>query len=259
MLVAANLSAGHARPVFEGVSFELQKGEFVGLLGPNGAGKSTLLKTLSGLLSPRAGRVELAGKPLAGMKVRELARQMAVLPQQPPNDGAFTVHDVVALGRHPYQQGWGWGNTEADARAVAAAMQAVGLPEAWNERRMSNLSGGEQQRVRLAQALAQEPQILLLDEPTAWADLNYQLELMRLLAAIARDKRIAVMAVLHDLNQASQFCSRLLLLHEGRLVGDGTPQEILTEEAIARAYGVRVHVQYHPETGAPYLLPRLDS
>lgn len=259
MLVASNLSAGHARPAFDGVSFQIQRGEFVGLLGPNGAGKSTLLKTLSGALPPMVGQVELDGKPLAGVRVRELARRMAVLPQQPPNDGAFTVQEIVALGRHPYQQGWGWGDAEADARAIDSAIQAVAIPEAWHERQMGHLSGGEQQRVRLAQALAQEPDILLLDEPTAWADLNYQLELLRLLAGIARSKQIAVMAVLHDLNQASQFCSRLLLLHHGRLAGDGTPEQILTEEAIAQAYGVMMHVRYHPETGAPYLLPRLRN
>lgn len=256
VLKVEGLAAGYGRPAFEDVGFAVGAGEFVGLLGPNGTGKSTLLKTISGLIRPMKGRVELFGKPFEAYRPQELARRMALLPQQPPSDGDFSVQEVVRFGRHPYQQGFGWGQAETDRRVVEDAMRALGV-EAWKDRRMGTLSGGEQQRVRLAQALAQEPRLLLLDEPTAWADLSYQLELMRQVAELSRDRGLAVVAVLHDLNQAAQFCSRLLLLHHGRLEKDGSPAEVLTEEAIARAYGVPVHVRNHPETGAPYILPRM--
>lgn len=255
-LVLEGLTAGHVRPAFEGVGFSVQTGEFVGLVGPNGAGKSTLLKAISGALRPMAGRVTIFGKDLAAYRARELSQRMALLPQLAPDDTAFKVEEVVAFGRHPYQHGWGWGDAAADRRVVLDAMQATGV-EAWRDRRMGTLSGGEQQRVRLAQALAQDPEILLLDEPTAWADFGYQLELLRLVARLASERKLAVLAVLHDLNQAAQFCSRLLLLHHGRLMADGPPAETLTEDAIARAYGVPVHIRYHPETAAPYLLPRV--
>lgn len=256
VLSVEGLSAGYGRPAFEAVTFEVQPGEFVGLLGPNGTGKSTLLKAVSGLIRPMQGRVELFGKPFEAYRPRELARRMALLPQHPPSDGDFSVLEVVRFGRHPYQQAFGWGQEDADRRVVEEAMRALGV-EAWKDRRMGTLSGGEQQRVRLAQALAQEPELLLLDEPTAWADLSYQLDLMRQVSELARSRRLAVVAVLHDLNQAAQFCSRLLLLHHGRLEKDGPPVEVLTEEAIARAYGVPVHVRNHPQTGAPYILPRM--
>lgn len=256
VLSVRNLSAGYGRPAFEAVSFEIQPGEFVGLLGPNGTGKSTLLKVVSGLLRPMGGEVELFGKPFAAYRPQELGRRMAHLPQQPPSDGDFSVHEVVSFGRHPHQSSFGWGPSETDRRVVEEAMRSLGV-EAWKNRRMGTLSGGEQQRVRLAQALAQEPELLLLDEPTAWADLSYQLDLMRQVSELARTRRLAVLAVLHDLNQAAQFCSRLLLLHHGRLEKDGAPAEVLTEEAIARAYGVPVHVRNHPQTGAPYILPRM--
>lgn len=256
VLRVEGLAAGYGKPAFAGVTFTVGPGEFVGLLGPNGTGKSTLLKAVTGLVRPLAGSVELFGKPFDAFRPLELARRMALLPQQPPSDGDFSVLEVVRFGRHPYQQSFGWGRAEQDRRVVKEAMRAVGV-EAWQDRRMGTLSGGEQQRVRLAQALAQEPELLLLDEPTAWADLSYQLDLMRQVSELARTRRLAVVAVLHDLNQAAQFCTRLLLLHHGRLEKDGSPADVLTEEAIARAYGVPVHVRNHPETGAPYILPRM--
>lgn len=255
-LVVEGLTAGHAHAAFERVGFSVRAGEFVGLVGPNGAGKSTLLKAISGALRPMAGRVTVFGKDLAAYRARELSQHMALLPQHAPDDTAFRVEELVAFGRHPYQHAWGWGDAERDRRVVLEAMRATGV-EAWRDRRMGSLSGGEQQRVRLAQALAQAPKILLLDEPTAWADLGYQLELLRLVAELASERKLAVLAVLHDLNQAAQFCNRLLLLHHGRLMADGPPTETLTEDAIARAYGVPVHIRYHPETSAPYVLPRV--
>lgn len=254
-IVVSNLSAGYGAPAFSDVSFRVAPGEFVGLLGPNGAGKSTLLKVVSGALAPLSGQVELGGVPMARHRAAELGRKLALLPQHPPDDRAFTVREVVAFGRHPHQGAWGWGDAARDRAVVVEAMEAVAVSD-WADRRMGALSGGEQQRVRLAQALAQEPEVLLLDEPTAWADLRFQLDLLGRVAALARERRIAALAVLHDLNHAAQFCSRLLLLHHGRLAQDGTPDETLTPPAIRAAYGVDVLVQRHPETGAPYVLPR---
>ncbi|MBO9539931.1 ABC transporter ATP-binding protein [bacterium] len=257
--IAVNdLSAGYGRPAFSGVSFKVEPGEFVGLLGPNGAGKSTLLKVLSGAIAPMAGNVELAGLELGRYKAQALGRKLAHLPQHPPDDRDFTVREVVAFGRHPHHGAWGWGDEERDREVVQEAMAAVAVSD-WANRRMGSLSGGEQQRVRLAQALAQEPEVLLLDEPTAWADLRFQLDLLKRVSDLARTRRIAAVAVLHDLNHAAQFCSRLLLLHHGRLAQDGAPHETLTPSAILDAFGVPVLVQRHPETGAPYVLPRLTE
>ncbi|HEY9899180.1 MAG TPA: ABC transporter ATP-binding protein [Pantanalinema sp.] len=257
-IAVTDLSAGYGQPVFSGVCFRVEPGEFVGLLGPNGAGKSTLLKVLAGAVSPLSGLVELEGRAMARYRAHELGRKLAHLPQHPSDDRAFTVREVVAFGRHPHQGAWGWGDEARDREVVQEAMEAVAVGD-WAERRMGALSGGEQQRVRLAQALAQEPAVLLLDEPTAWADLRFQLDLLKRVSEIARARRIAVVAVLHDLNHAAQFCSRLLLLHHGRLAVDGTPHETLTPATIQAAFGVPVLVQRHPETLAPYILPRLGE
>jgi iron complex transport system ATP-binding protein len=246
------LSAGYGSPVFSDVSFGLGAGEFVGLIGPNGAGKSTLLRTMAGALPATLGVVRLGDRPLSAYKPRELARRLAHLPQLPPDDGGFTVEELVMLGRHPHQAAWG-GETEGDRAAVARAMETMGVA-AWRHRLMGSLSGGERQRVRLAQALAQEPRVLLLDEPAAWADLRLQIELMALLSRLARGG-LSVFAVLHDLNHAAQFCDRLLLLYDGGLRGEGPPRRVLTAEAIRAAYGVGVHVLAHPDSGAPLLVP----
>lgn len=254
MIEVSDLSCGYASPVLERVSFSLRPGEFLGIVGPNGTGKSTLLKTLYGLLKPLEGTISVFGKPFGQYRPLELARILAVMPQDPPDDADFLAEEVVAFGRHPYTTGMGWLSRE-DQRAIKEALGFVGI-DLLGKRFMRELSGGQRQRVRFARALAQDPKVLLLDEPTTHMDLNRQLELLHLVQRLC-ERGVAAVAVLHDLNQAAQFCSRLLLLSGGALHADGTPAEVITEEHLADCFGVPVHVRYHPQTGAPYLLPRL--
>lgn len=257
LLSARGLTVGYREPVLSGVDLEVRGGEFVALLGANGAGKSTLLTTLAGQVRPLAGAALLEGREVDRLPARTVARKLAYLPQDPAADEAFTVREVVSMGRHPYQRGLGLRSHPADAAAVAHAMrvtEVLSLADA----RMGKLSGGQKQRVRLAQAIAQEPRILLLDEPTSWLDLRYQLELMGLLRDLASSEGVAVVAVLHDLNQAAQFCSRLILLADGAVLRDGPPHDVLTPATLERAYGVTALVQPHPRLAVPVVVP-LDS
>ncbi|MEB3329523.1 MAG: ABC transporter ATP-binding protein [Candidatus Sericytochromatia bacterium] len=260
-LVAEGLACGHGgQPVLSGVSAMLPAGAFVGLLGPNGVGKSTLLATLAGLLPPLAGAVWLGGEPLAGLTPRELARRRAYLPQHPPAELAWRVEEAVAIGRFPHQRGWGLVQGATDRAAVARALRAAGV-EALAERRLATLSGGQRQRVHLARALAQEAPLLFLDEPTTHLDLTHQLAFYQVVRELATTAGLTVVAVLHDLNLAAQFCHRLLLLGSGpeggagELLADGPPAAVLDPLLVARAFGQAVQVRHHPQTGLPYVLP----
>lgn len=242
-------------PVLSGVNLDIAPGEFVGLIGPNGAGKSTLLGVLTGSLQPAAGAVKLMDRPLAAWKPRERARIVAHLPQDAQEDGAFTVSQLVDFGRTPHRGAWALAASEHDRQVVAAALQRAGAAQ-WADRRLGTLSGGQRQRARIAMALAQEPLLLLADEPTTALDLAGQVDLMTLLHGLARDG-MGVVAVLHDLNLAAQFCDRLVLLAGGGVLAEGPPIRVITEDSIALAYGAAVQVAFHPQTGAPYLLPRV--
>ena len=257
LLQARGLTVGHQQPVLKGIELTVGPREFVALLGANGAGKSTLLMTLAGHLKPLGGAALLEGREVSKLPVRKVATRLAYLPQHPGSDGEFTVREVIAMGRHPYQRGWGLHRNFEDVEAVSYAMR-VTATEALADHRMERLSGGQRQRVRLAQAIAQRPKILLLDEPTSWLDLRYQLELMALLRRLALEEGVAIVAVLHDLNQAAQFCTRLVILADGEVLRDGDPRDVLTSQALSTAYGVRALVQSHPQLGVPVVIP-LDS
>lgn len=257
LLQARGLTVGHQHAVLTGIDLAVRPREFVGLLGANGAGKSTLLTTLTGHLRPLGGEALLDGREVSTLPARQVAQMLAYMPQHPASDGEFTVKELVEMGRHPYQRGLGLWQNPDDVAAVAYAMEVTATSHLAGHR-MGRLSGGQRQRVRLAQAIAQQPRVLLLDEPTSWLDLKYQLDLMALLRRLALDEHVAVVAVLHDLNQAAQFCTRVVLLADGGVLGDGEPSDVLTEEALERAYGVRALVQRHPQLGVPVVLP-LDS
>lgn len=256
VLEVSNLSCGYVseRPILEGVSFSVPQGEFVGILGPNGTGKSTLLKTIARLLPPLAGEVRLFGKPQAEYPPRELATKLAYVPQDLPPDAGWRVSEVVQMGRFPYQRGWGLFAGAEDAKAVGAAIAKTGLADLV-DRPMTQLSGGQRQRVYVARALAQQAPLLLFDEPTSHLDLAHQLEFFRLVKGLLAETGLTAVAVLHDLNMAAQFCHRLVVLKEGMLLADGTPEAIIEPGLIEEAFGLRVQVRHHPETGLPYLLP----
>ncbi|MFZ5814745.1 MAG: heme ABC transporter ATP-binding protein [Bacillota bacterium] len=240
------------RPVLQEFSLNLRRGEFLAVVGPNGSSKSTLVRALCRALKPAAGRVLLDGREIYRMGARELARQMAVVQQETAVEFEFTVEELVALGRLPHLRPLR-GETEEDRRAVRWAMEMTGtLPLA--DRLVTRLSGGERQRVMVARALAQEPSLLILDEPTAHLDIAHQVELLDLTRRLNRSCGLSVIAVLHDLNLAGQYADRMLLLKEGRRYAEGAPQEVLTEANILAVYGSRVRVIRHPVEGTPHVI-----
>lgn len=218
------------------ISLSVESGALVGIIGPNGSGKSTLLKTVYRVLPPDCGEIVLLGRDLMDMTLTESARQMAVMGQFHTVNFDFTVYDMVMMGRIPHQNGRGSISAE-DREVVERALKLVGM-EKIKKRRFHSLSGGEQQRVVMARALAQEPRFLLLDEPTNHLDIRYQIQLMEIAAGLG----IGVLAVLHDLNLAAMYCSKLYVLRNGRLVSAGAPQEILNEALVQQVYGVSCEV-----------------
>ena len=243
-------------PIISDFSFEVCSGEIVGVIGPNGSGKSTLLRSLSRTLRPSAGKIFLGGQNLyTDYSARESAQQIAVVPQDSTVTLDFTVRDVVRMGRTPHlPHGPFATETAADERIVSEAMGAAGITDLAC-RAVPTLSGGERQRTILARALAQQPEALLLDEPTAHLDLRHQEEVMTLARSLAHLQKKAVVAVLHDLNLAAGYCDRLILMKEGSVFALGTPQQVLSPENLMEVYGTRAWVRPHPLSGRPFVLP----
>lgn len=236
-------------PVLTGLDLEVAAGDFLGIVGPNGVGKSTLLGLLSGYLTPGAGRVELFGRPIETWKRRELARRVAVVPQSESWSFPFRVSEVVLMGRTPYLSGPLALEGAEDIAAAKRALDAVGLSDLAC-RPLDHLSGGERQMVLVARALAQEPELLLLDEPTASLDLAHQQQVFRLLTRLNRERSLAIVVVTHDLNLAGLYCGRLAVLHRGRVASDGTPAEILSAPFLSEVYGADLWAAAGP-AGAP--------
>ena len=233
--------------VLDGVEFTIEKGEMVALLGANGAGKSTLLRALTRSLPPAKGAVLLDGHDIRKMSQKEISRFMAVVPQDTAVDFDFTVEDVVLMGRFPYM-GRFQKESRTDREIARQAMEMTGVSKL-ADRSAATLSGGERQRVIIARALCQEPELLLLDEPTANLDISYQSTLLELAVALNREKGITVVAAIHDLNLATQFFDRFLLLAQGCLLAAGSAEEVITPENIEASYGVQAAVFRHPLHG----------
>ncbi|KZE47504.1 ABC transporter ATP-binding protein [Brevibacillus parabrevis] len=234
------------------IDFDVKRGEFFGIIGPNGSGKSTLLKMISSVISPDAGEITLADKPLARYTRKELARVLAVLEQEGLPPVGFRVREVLEMGRFPYQN---WLGEEKDdvTPLIDEIMKLLGLvPLA--ERTLDQLSGGEKQRVALGKALVQKPQLLLLDEPTTYLDIGYQIQLMDIVRKWQKTTQVTVVAVLHDLNLASLYCDRILMLHKGVQIGVGTPQDMLQTDKIEAVYGTRPIVMEHPVHHLPQIM-----
>ena len=230
-------SAG-ARRVLDGVDLEVRSGELLAVLGANGSGKTTLLRILAGVLTPRRGQVDLYGRPLETWTRGEIARSIAVLPQSMELPAGFRVSEVVALGRIPHRGRW-FGAGADDERAVADALRDAAAEEL-ADRPVGELSGGERQRVLVALALAQEPRLLLLDEPTLHLDLAHQLALVRLLERLRRSRRMTVIAVLHDLNLAAVFADRAVIVHDGEVIAAGRDDRPIDPLLARRAFGVAI-------------------
>jgi len=244
-----------AAPALRDVSFSARAGEFVGLLGPNGAGKSTLVRLVAGLLAPAAGTVRLAGLDPFAAPRRTVARVCALVPQEPRIAWPFTVREAVMMGRAP-RQGLLAMPSRFDRGAVEGALAACDLVHL-ADRRLDALSGGERRRVFFARALAQEPRVLLLDEPTAFLDLGHQVAAMHM-ATVAARGGLCVVAVLHDLNLAAAACDRVVVLSGGRVVAEGAPAAVLTADRVREVWGVPVWRGENGATGAAVVLPALE-
>lgn len=237
-------------PILQGITTELPPAGIVGLIGPNGAGKSTLIRALIGLIRPSAGAVLLNGRPVTETPERQRARFTAMMPQTPDIGFGFTVAEVVAMGRHPHLPRLR-PLTDRCRTVIAEAMETTGIAHLAG-RRTTELSGGERQRVFLARALAQEPRLLLLDEPIANLDIKYQLEILELIQKLQQKRRMLVIMAIHDLTWALRVCTHLLVLKQGRLVAAGPTSDVLTEELVEDVFGVRARLLLEA-TGEPRL------
>jgi iron complex transport system ATP-binding protein len=249
---------GH--PVLRDIGVSLRLGELVALLGPNGSGKTTLLKTLCGLLSPQMGHVTWSNGELTALHRREVARRIALVPQELHIPFSFTVREIVLLGRTPHVRPL-FGESAHDHSAVELALRLTETT-ALADRFYGQLSGGEQQRVAIAMALAQEPQVLLLDEPTVHLDINHQSEVLQMVRKLNRERGLTVLATMHDLNLASLYFDRLILLRDGHIVTQGMPREVLSKERVRQVFGAEVAISAHPtRPNVPHLilLPPKDN
>jgi len=248
----------------DAVSFAVKPGEVLGIVGPNGSGKSSLLKLLARLLRPTLGDIQMAGQSINQLESQVLARMVAVVPQEFVQVFPFTVAETVLMGRFPHRRtGWwnlGMGDeSEVDLLVAHRAMVDTDVV-AFADRLVSDLSGGERQRVMIARALAQEPTILLLDEPMAFLDINHLIDICALCRRLHRERALTVVMVSHDLNVASQLCDRLVMLKEGRVCQIGTPAETIREDVLRTVYGCDVVVDAHPHTGLPRVtMPSVSS
>jgi iron complex transport system ATP-binding protein len=238
------------------VSLTVERGELVGLVGPNGAGKSTLLGTINGILEPTAGTVTVGGDDIPTLSARALARRVATVPQETSLSFAFPVREVVAMGRTPYRSRFER-VSETDREHTTQAMKRTDVAR-FADRTIDAVSGGERQRVVVARALCQDPAALLLDEPTASLDIDHQVRILSLVREFVAEGRAALCAI-HDLSLAARFCDRLVLLADGEILAAGTPESVLTEEHIERAFDTDAVVTSHPVTGVPDVTATTDQ
>ena len=240
-------------PVLRNISLGLGPSEFIGIIGPNGAGKSTLIKHMAGVLATGENRIYLEGTSLWSIPRRKLARTIAYLPQEVELVFSFSVEDVLRMGRYPYSQGIGiFTKEDQEILDNVSRMLEIG---SFRGRSFADLSGGEKQRILIASALAQEPKLVLLDEPTSALDLHHQLAIYRILQKLQMNNGLTVVVVTHDINLAAQFCTRMILMDKGEIIGDGTPDKVLQFQILQDVFGVKVYIDINPMTKSLYILP----
>ncbi|MDK2821539.1 MAG: cobalamin transport system ATP-binding protein [Clostridia bacterium] len=239
-------------PILKGVNFSIPKGNFLGIIGPNGSGKSTILKTISRVLTPASGKVILLDQDINSITRVEMSRRLAVVPQETRIDFDFTVEEIVLMGRLPHL-GKFKKESQRDFDLAREAMELTGTLHLAH-RKITELSGGEKQRVIIARALTQEPEVILLDEPTSHLDINYQTEVLDLMKKLSRENQLTVVMVLHDLNMAAQYCDYLVLLSRGKVFAQGSPQEVMTAPNIKAVYNSDVIITNHPVNNRPMLI-----
>ncbi|MCX6650453.1 MAG: ABC transporter ATP-binding protein [Methanomassiliicoccales archaeon] len=243
MLSAQDISFMYReKPVLENVDLTVNNGEILGILGPNGCGKTTLLKLLNRNLHPQSGKVLMNGTDLEDVSKKHIARHIAVVPQSNEIRFAFSVRDIVTMGRMPFLDSFR-GESSDDMRIVEEAMEKTGITE-FADRLINNMSGGERQRVIIARAIAQEPDILLLDEPTLHLDINHQFEILDLVKKLSDNEGLTVVIVSHDLPMVTKYCDRMVLIHDHRIFAEGTPGEVLTRENMRTAFNIDAAFEY---------------
>jgi iron complex transport system ATP-binding protein len=239
--------------VLKNITFSATAGEFIAIIGPNGAGKSTLIKLMDGILVSGGSDIYLEEKTLTDYSRKELARKIAYLPQDSKFAFSYTVKDVVMMGRFPYLKGV-FAYTAEDIRVVKDIMTLMEINH-FETRYFNELSGGEKQRVLIASALAQQPKIILLDEPTTALDLHHQIAIYRILKKLQKEQHITIIVVTHDINLAAQYCERMALMGKGMIIRDDKPQKVLQFNLLQETFGVKVYIDINPLTDSLYILP----
>ncbi len=255
VLAADHLQTGYDKKVIIGnMSLTIPDHNITVIIGPNGCGKSTLLKTFARLIRPSGGSILLDGKPYNSMPSKQLARIIGLLPQSPLVPEGIRVSDLIARGRYPYLETFR-GMTKEDFAAVDEAMEMMGITE-YSDRNVDELSGGQRQRVWIAMVLAQQTDILFLDEPTTYLDITYQVEILDLLTELNRKRHTTIVMVLHDINLSARYADHLIALRDGKLITEGTPAKVITEELIREVFRLESVVTSDPVSGSPFIIPK---
>jgi iron complex transport system ATP-binding protein len=257
-LSSRNVTVGYGgAPVVHDLSVEIPDGQVTTIVGPNGCGKSTLLRTLARLLAPTSGRVLLDGAPITSMSTRDIATRLTLLPQSPVAPEGLLVRDLVSRGRHPHQR-WFSQWSKKDEEVVEAAMTMTDTT-ALRDRPLDQLSGGQRQRAWIAMTLAQDTDLMLLDEPTTYLDLAHQVEVLELVCRLNRERSRTVAMVLHDLNLAARYSDLVVVMHAGRIVTQGPPAEVFTAQMLSEVFGLEADILSDPRTGLPIVVPLSSS
>ncbi len=254
MLEAKGLACGYnSSLVLKNIDLSVEKGELLGIIGPNGSGKTTLIRALSRVIRPVAGKVLLQGKDIWNMSPKEFARKVAVVSQSDDFQSQMTVEEFVLLGRRPHFRKFQLFESKKDLEVAKWAMHITGV-YSLRKRKLKSTSGGERQLASIARALSQDPEILLLDEPAAHLDIHNQISLLKLIKRLNQETGITVLIVFHELNLASSFCEKLILLENGKVYASGKPEDVITPENIKNVYKLEVLVKSHPMTSRPYVI-----
>lgn len=252
-LYTQQLDVGYADTlIVKNLNLTVPTGKITALVGANGSGKSTILKTMARLMKPKAGAVLLDGKTIHEQPTKEVAKQLAILPQTPTAPEGLTVFELISYGRFPHQKRFSL--TREDREVIQWAIRVTGM-EAFSDRPVDQLSGGQRQRAWIAMALAQQTDILFLDEPTTYLDMAHQLEVLQLLHKLNREEGRTIVMVVHDLNHASRYAHHIVAIQSGTVVKEGPPQQVVTKEVLREVFGIEADILYDPRTGVPLCLP----
>ncbi|WP_126428549.1 ABC transporter ATP-binding protein [Brevibacillus marinus] len=252
-LYTQQLDVGYAESlIVKNLNLAVPTGKITALVGSNGSGKSTILKTMARLMKPKAGTVLLDGKTIHEQPTKEVAKQLAILPQNPTAPEGLTVFELISYGRFPHQKRFSL--TREDREVIQWAIRVTGM-EAFSDRPVDQLSGGQRQRAWIAMALAQQTDILFLDEPTTFLDMAHQLEVLQLLHKLNREEGRTIVMVVHDLNHASRYAHHIVAIKSGTVVSEGSPQQVMTKEVLREVFGIEADILYDPRTGVPLCLP----